>query len=55
MKSPINKRNINKKIKYTNLNEHFKNKQNFYNLETEKLYQETRQIKKIVKSLYEHP
>ena len=51
IKSPINKRNTNKKIKYTNLNEHFGSKQNFFNLETEKLYQETRQIKKIVKIL----
>ena len=51
IKSPINKSNTNKKIKYTNLNEHFGSKQNFFNLETEKLYQETRQIKKIVKIL----
>ena len=51
IKSPINKRNTSKKIKYTNLNEHFGSKQNFFNLETEKLYQETRQIKKIVKIL----
>ena len=51
IKSPINKCNINQKIKYTNLNEHFSKKQNFFNLETEKLYQETRQIKKIVKIL----
>ena len=51
IKSPINKRNINKRIKYTNLNENFNKKQNFFNLETEKLYQETRQIKKIVKIL----
>ena len=51
IKSPMNKRNINKKAIYTNLNSNFKKKQNFYNLETEKLYQETRQIKKIVKIL----
>ena len=51
IKSPINKRNTNKKIKYTNLNEHFGSKQNFFNLETEKLYQETRQTKKLVRFL----
>ena len=33
------------------MNENFKKKHNFYKIETEKLYQETRQIKKIVKIL----
>ena len=51
IKSPINKSNMKKRIAYTNLNENFKKNHNFYNLETEKLYQETRQIKKIVKIL----
>ena len=45
------KRNINKKIIYKNLKENFINKQKFFNLETEKLYQETHQIKKLVKIL----
>ena len=45
-----NTRNINKKILY-NLNENFSNKQNFFNFETEKLYQETHQIKKLAKLL----
>ena len=51
IRSPTNKRNINKKISYGNIYENFKNKQNYYNFETEKLYQETHQIKKIVKIL----
>ena len=51
IRSPTNKRNINKKISYVNIYENFKNKQNYYNFETEKLYQETHQIKKIVKIL----
>ena len=46
-----NRHNSNKKIIYTNLNNNFKTKQKFFNLETEKLYQETYQIKKLVKIL----
>ena len=33
------------------MNDNFKTKQKFFNLETEKLYQETYQIKKLVKIL----
>ena len=51
IKSPTNKVNLNKKIKYGDMFENFKNKQNYYNFESEKLYQETRQIKKIIKIL----
>ena len=46
-----NRNNSSKKIIYSNLNDNFKTKQKFFNLETEKLYQETYQIKKLVKIL----
>ena len=49
--SPLYKNNNSLKIMFTNLNENFKTNQKFFNLETEKLYQETHQIKKLVKTL----
>ena len=45
------KRNKKKKIVYTNINKKMKNKQNYFKFETEKLFQENHQIKKIVKIL----
>ena len=52
IKSPTNKnKSINSSVIYSNENENFSKKQNFFNLETEKLYQETFQIKKLVRIL----
>ena len=48
IKSPINKTTGNNSILYNTSTE---NKSKYFNLETEKLYQETRQIKKLVKYL----